>query len=543
MEILEILKKIQAKIPPCVIRVSRNTTYILIAIVLLGAFLRMYEFHDWLRFSPDQARDAAITFDMTKGEIPLLGPGAGGTEFRLGPVTHYFSYISGSLFGFSPSALAYPDLLFSILAIPLIYLLVARIFGRKIGLSVALLVAVSGFMIRYGRFQWNPNTMPFFTALFLFSALAFFDREMKRRYLWAIFFGIALGVGVQLHTFLLILLPFLTLLLFAFLAFRRSLSLGMAALSICVAVFLNTPQILSETRSNFANTEAFLKGVGGETESTKSYGSRMGRDALCHIRANGFILSALGHSDHCDRFVSTIKKKQWQHPVDVLHAIAEIVFTVGGFFLLGFFAWRERDERKRFLLISILLYSTILFALVVPVANEIAMRYFLANAFVPFVLLAAWGKFLWDRGAIFKWMFFIFLAGLVVSNVFFLKKEYVFFQSGKVSDGDTAILGEIEPLAKFVSKNTASGETAHLIGMRSYRKRFHKALAYPLHVEGKTLLRWEEEGFPDGSGPVFLIRKKTKSYDEATEIDGRPIHDRMTSGRVSVFLMRKGATE
>lgn len=536
---MEILKKIQTKLPPCIVNGVHTTTFLLIALVLLGAFLRMYEFHDWLRFSPDQARDAAITFDMTKGEIPLLGPGAGGTEFRLGPITHYFSYISGSIFGFSPAALAYPDLLFSILAIPLIYLLVARIFGRKIGLMTAFLVAVSGFMIRYGRFQWNPNTMPFFTTLFLVSALSFFDREMKRRYMWAVFFGIALGVGVQLHTFLLLLLPFLTLLLFVFLAFRRTLSLGMAALSICVAIFLNIPQILSETRSNFANTEAFLEGVSGETESTRSYGERIGRDALCHIRANGFVLSALGHSDHCDRFISTVKKKPWQHPVDGLHAIAEIVFTLGGFFLLGFFAWKEKDHRKRFLLVSILLYSATLFVLIIPIANEIAMRYFLVNAFVPFVLLAAWGKFLLERGAIFKWAFFLIFAGLIVSNAFFLRKEFVFFQSGKVSDGDTAIWGEVEPLAEFISKNTVSGETAHLIGMRSYRKRFHKALAFPLHIEGKTLLRWEDDGFPDGTGAVFLVRKKTKSYDEATEIDGRPILDRMTSGRVSVFLLRK----
>lgn len=512
----------------------------LLVILVLGAFLRMYEFGDWLRFSPDQARDAAITFDITRGEIPLLGPGAGGTEFRLGPVTHYFSFLSGSLFGFTPPSLAYPELLFSILTLPLVFLLVSRLFGWKMGLLAALLSAFSGFMIRYGRFQWNPNTMPFFTILFLLSAQAFFDRETKRQYMWAIAFGVALGVGIQLHTFLLVLLPLLTVILFGFLAFHRRLSYGMAALSIAGALALNIPQILSETRTNFSNTEAFIQGVGGETESTRSYSSRLGRDALCHIRANAFILSALGHSDHCDRFVSTVKKKAWQHPIDIAHAIVEILFTVGGFFLLGWFAWKEPDERKRFLLVSVLLYSGLLFLLIVPVANEIAMRYFLASAFVPFVLLGAWGAFLFEKGNVFRVAFLVFCALLIVSNGWFLKKEYDFFRSGKVSDGDTAIWGETKPLAKFLSKNTAPGETAYLIGMKSYRKRFHKGFSYPLHLEGKTLLRWEDEGFPTGSGPVFLVRKKTKSFDEATEIDGRPILDRVTSGRVSVFLLRKG---
>ena len=59
-----------------------------LAIIFLGAFLRVYEFGDWLRFNPDQGRDAIVAFDMTQGEIPFLGPVAGGTEFRLGLVPH-----------------------------------------------------------------------------------------------------------------------------------------------------------------------------------------------------------------------------------------------------------------------------------------------------------------------------------------------------------------------------------------------------------------------------------------------------------------------
>ncbi len=55
-------------------------------ILLAGVFLRTYAFHDWLRFSGDQARDAAIIRAAIEHEapLPLLGPLAGGTNFFIG---------------------------------------------------------------------------------------------------------------------------------------------------------------------------------------------------------------------------------------------------------------------------------------------------------------------------------------------------------------------------------------------------------------------------------------------------------------------------
>lgn len=517
-----------------------STQVAFIAILFVGAFLRMYEFHDWLRFNPDQARDAIVAFDMTTGKIPLLGPVAGGTEFRLGPVTHYFSFLSGTLFGFSPSALAYPDLFFSILFLPLLFLLVSRMFGTRIALSVMLLAALSGYMVRYGRFAWNPNSMPFFTTLFFLSAHSLLFSEGRKKLLWAALFGISIGIGVQLHTFLLVLLPILALFVFIFLFLQKKLSVLVAVISLSCAIFLNIPQIISEVQTKGMNTNAFFNGVGNRTESTRTVSERVGRDALCHVRSNAFILTSLGHSDNCNRFIALMKRKfPMTHPLDIVHAILEIVFTVGGIFLLGFFAWKETRLEKRFLFVGVLVFMVALFLLIIPVSNEIAMRYFLASAFVPFVLLGAWGKFLFERG---RWgiaTFVLFVSLLLFLNALFLKKEAALFASGRVSDADMAILGETEPLAEFLSRHTPSQGTAHLIGMRSYRKRFHKALAYPLHLEGKKLLRFEKKGMPEKSGPVFLIRKKTKSYDAMSEIDGMPILDRKTSGRVSVFLLRR----
>jgi hypothetical protein len=111
-------------------------TWILLAIILLGTFLRAYNLNDWLDFGDDQVHDAILVEAVVRGETawPLLGPdmsksGNGSTEgssrenrFHIGPVYYYFQILSAKMFGTEPYRLAYPDLLFSILSIPLFFI-------------------------------------------------------------------------------------------------------------------------------------------------------------------------------------------------------------------------------------------------------------------------------------------------------------------------------------------------------------------------------------------------------------------------------------
>lgn len=116
------------------IRGSRKSAmFFLFFIIFIGAFLRSYHFSDWLRFNMDQSRDAIFIKDLSdKNELPAFGPKAGGTEFRLGPAFYYFQYASAKIFGAEPEKLAYPDLLFSMLAMILFYFL-AKAYFQKIG--------------------------------------------------------------------------------------------------------------------------------------------------------------------------------------------------------------------------------------------------------------------------------------------------------------------------------------------------------------------------------------------------------------------------
>ena len=156
---------------------NRNFIVLAIFIIVAVAFaVRVYHFSDWLYFQGDQARDALLVTEAYgggPGNLPLLGPRAGGTSTRLGPVFYYFQYISVLIFGNrSPAVFAFPDLFFSILTIPLLYLFLRKFFKSGWSILLTLLYSVSLYTVQYSRFAWNPNSLPFFNLLFFFAFFA-----------------------------------------------------------------------------------------------------------------------------------------------------------------------------------------------------------------------------------------------------------------------------------------------------------------------------------------------------------------------------------
>ncbi len=135
---------------------------LILFIIAGGIFFRAYNFSSWARFNDDQIRDALVVDRMVSGEeFPIFGPKAGGTHFNLGPAFYYLEYFSALIFGNTPQSLAYPVLLFSILSIPLFYLIFKKIFNQNISLALTAVFASSFFIIKYSRFAWNMNLIPF----------------------------------------------------------------------------------------------------------------------------------------------------------------------------------------------------------------------------------------------------------------------------------------------------------------------------------------------------------------------------------------------
>ncbi|MCK4635626.1 MAG: hypothetical protein KAT32_02085 [Candidatus Moranbacteria bacterium] len=188
--------------------------YLAIAIFIVGIFLRTYHFTDWLHFELDQARDVFIISDAIDGtrDLPLLGPQARGRELQLGPIFYYFQFFSAKIFARNmfwqntslPVAVAFPDLLFSILTIPLSYFFARQFFSRRISFLLFTITSFSYFLIIYGRFAWNPNSMPFWLMLAAYSLLRcgnFLGKDIlpKRFYNQKLFFNFKKADGKSVN--------------------------------------------------------------------------------------------------------------------------------------------------------------------------------------------------------------------------------------------------------------------------------------------------------------------------------------------------------
>lgn len=530
-----------------------NQKYLILSlalVLLVGIFVRAYHFGDWLRFNADQARDAIVVHDAAtgNGELPLLGPKAGGTAFKLGPIFYYEQLLSVKIFGYSPEKYAYPDLFFSVLTILILFILSRRLFGDGIAISVAAVCSVSFFMVRYGRFAWNPNSTSFFVMLFLLAAYFILESRGKK-IVWPVLLGVAVGIGIQLHTFLLLVLPTITILFFLFLFRERIFFWKNLLIVFLLVILLNTGQIVSEFKTGFANSKAFNSGVEVKTASSYSVGERIVMDLKCHATSNAYIVSSRGEKEECNQFFLENRlgsgKKSSQYPLwlrsaATLSIVMSIVFSIGGYLLFIWFAWKEKNRNKKVLMFLILAYALASFVAFVPIANELSMRYFLTGAFVPFVLLGAWMKFFLDRFKKISPLVFAVVLLLCISGLLVINKEFGNFGSGKVSDSDISVLGEIRPLADFMIANSAGSKNLNLIGESGFVRRFGKPLEYLVGYQGASLNQVREEEALENSdlqGVTFYIDKKSDKGDRLPIKAGHSVLKVKTSGKISLFLL------
>lgn len=469
------------------IKKNKKTIAIFIAIFAVGIFLRSYHFSEWLRFNADQARDAQIASDFVAGQtaLPLLGPHTGGTEFDLGPIFYHFQILSMEMFGTDPAVAAYPDLFFSVLAIVLFYFLARIYFDTKLTLVLTWLLAISYFVVKYARFAWNPNSTAFFVMLFLFSIYKIIIASQKEKIYWAILTGIALGVCVQLHTSLLIIMPILSFFSVIILVKKKKITRAAIAVVIFVALLVNTAQIVKLAQTNGKNIQAFFVGAASKNKRNSSIAGNIVLNAFCHINANSYMVTAFGdemsveRKDHCGyssdlAVINLISDKKTPLPDALgmaLILIFSVVFSVGGYFLLFKKIREEKDGDKKIFLIIFSAFLGLVFLFFTTWAHDLAIRFFLPISFVPFILLGLWLDFLALKTKKIKMitvliiLIFTFLNGQKI-----LATSHDLQYGGREINGDFEYitLGEVKHMDDFMARNSSGEKQVFVDGQALY---------------------------------------------------------------------------
>ena len=348
---------------------------VFLIVIALAIFFRVYKFNDLLLFKGDAFRDAVMisrAVENGAGELPLLGPRAGGTKLRVGPAFYYIQYLSAVTFrSVSPPVLAYPTLLFSLLSIPIFWLLARKFFSRDWSMLLTGLFSLSFLAIEYSRFAWNPNSAPFFNLLFFYALLEIFDEKMARYKNWfAVLAGLALAISTQLHFSNFIALPAI-LILFLLLHWKKTKEVvgwKLIIFFLLATLIIYSPVILNDAVNKGSNAKQFLKAI----ESKPSNSS--------------IVKNLVRETSYFGKYFLRITTGAL-HPRPIYNYAAQILIFLA--LAINFLLWKreKEDSKKNFLSLSFLIFA-VYFLLYIPLAKEIDKpRFFLPLLPLPFIFL------------------------------------------------------------------------------------------------------------------------------------------------------------
>lgn len=224
---------------------SRNYDKIIIIFILaIAAFLRLYLIMDYMTFLGDEGRDVLIVYKILHGDLTLLGPTASVGGFFLGPIYYYFMAPFLWLFNYNPVGPAVMVALFGIATVWLVYKVGKEFFGASVGLIASTLYAISPLVVTYSRSSWNPNPMPFFSLLTLYLIYKAIRNNSSKLFIIS---GVLFGIVLQLHYLAL----FLGVIIFLYILLHR-------AIKKCFYIFLGfivgwSPFLAFEVRHGFPN--------------------------------------------------------------------------------------------------------------------------------------------------------------------------------------------------------------------------------------------------------------------------------------------------
>ena len=168
--------------------------YLLILILGLAAFLRLYKINELLGFWYDQGRDALVIWDFIHhGKAFLIGPMMGFTGMFRGA---WFYWLITPFYFLGRGNPIWPNIFLvsiSVFAIFILYKLGEEIGGKKTGIISALIASVSYYLIGAARWLSDPTPTLLVSVLLVWSLFNFLKKKS-----WALPFS-ALLAGFSLE--------------------------------------------------------------------------------------------------------------------------------------------------------------------------------------------------------------------------------------------------------------------------------------------------------------------------------------------------------
>lgn len=237
--------------------------WILLFVLAVAAFVRLYRISDYLTFLGDEGRDVIIVRRLlVEGHTPLIGPGTSIGQMYLGPFYYYMMAPALFLANFSPVGPAVQIAVLGIITVWFVWYVGREWFGKGAGLIAAGLYAIAPTVIIYSRSSWNPNIMPFFALL---SVYAVWRVWREKEFGWMPVLGFSLAAVLQSHYIGLLLVP--TLGIFWLMALkdvwrdkvRKLRAMRSTMWALIIFLLMMSPLLFFDIRHNWINSQAIYR--------------------------------------------------------------------------------------------------------------------------------------------------------------------------------------------------------------------------------------------------------------------------------------------
>lgn len=179
------------------IKEKRWQFYLLLLILLVGAFFRFYNYPYRYSLGEETIRDAVIGIEGARElQFPLTGSFSSLGPFTFGPWYAYQLIIFNLLVPFVYSPWIYLSLI-SVLYIFIAYKIGELLKDKNFGLILAFLVAFSPAQIISATHLTSHNNTNLFAVLAIWIFLRLALKKLSRW--WGFLFGLILGIGMNLH--------------------------------------------------------------------------------------------------------------------------------------------------------------------------------------------------------------------------------------------------------------------------------------------------------------------------------------------------------
>lgn len=371
-------------------KIFKTEYVILAAIIFTAIFLRSYQHKEFLSFQLDQSRDAIIVGNFVRegfSKIPLLGPHISGSTLQLGPAYYYLLSASAFLFGTNPNSFAIPDWFFSVLFVALLYPFFRLYFSKITSLALTAIAGTSLFLVIYGRFAWNPNSLPFFTLLALFGLLkADWKNIVHPGWFYLAIFSA--GIATQLHYIYFFIAPILIIIFL--IIWKPKLKFKQYFFGFLIILALYFPMIISEITTKGDNTKLLFKNTMERVPAAEDDHNVADKTFYAFQKMeiiNWQMITADEHGSSMKLSKKFLPVCSKQCRKDLPFLIAQTFIFLAGIAASIFSYLREQDrDRKKFIFMS-WAWVGLMFIISIPIIYRMSPYYYLAAVPPIFVFL------------------------------------------------------------------------------------------------------------------------------------------------------------